>query len=107
MSSNSYDRDHRYCYCGERSVIRTSWTSKIPAADFVLALSTIRFTEIIRGLLQKSNVLRAENEELREENIRLVECKKKLELEISDWQRELKSAEMIPGLLRKSNELRA
>ncbi|GER40470.1 GRF zinc finger containing protein [Striga asiatica] len=118
MSSNSYDRDHRYCYCGERSVIRTSWTSENPGRRFRSCIEyegegnpecdffswvdppmCRRSTEIIPGLLRKSNVLRAENEELREENIRLVECKK-LELEMSDWQRELKSAKMIPRLLQ-------
>ncbi|GER30819.1 GRF zinc finger containing protein, partial [Striga asiatica] len=125
MSSNSYIRDHRYCYCGERPVIRTSWTSdnlgcrfrscieyegeENPGCNFFSWVDPPmcrRSTEIIPGLLRKSNVLRAENEELREENIRLVECKKKLELEMSDWQRELKSAEMIPGLLKREENIR-
>ncbi|GER24651.1 F-box protein [Striga asiatica] len=77
---------------------------KIPDVDFVHALKEgyeffswvdpsicKKLKKIIRGLLRKSNNLRVENEELREENMRLVECKKKLELENSVWQMKLKS----------------
>ncbi|CAA0807089.1 Unknown protein [Striga hermonthica] len=106
-SENSYVSDHRFCYCDQRAVIQTSWTTENPGRRFRSCIGSERgrcdffswvdppickrAKEIIPGLLRKSNVLRVENEELREENMRLVELKKKLELENSVLQMKMQS----------------
>ncbi|CAA0822291.1 DNA topoisomerase 3-alpha [Striga hermonthica] len=94
MSENSQVPGFKECYCGQLSVIRTSWTSENPGRRFssckrggctffswVDGPMCNRSKQLIPGLLWKSNELRDLVQQLQDENDKMKEEKRLLEIE--------------------------